>query len=237
MRSNEITFMSLILNIETATDICSIGVGKNGRLLAKTESDKPYEHASRITLLIEACCRQAGVTLPELDAIAVSSGPGSYTSLRVGASVAKGICYTLDKPLIAVSTLRSLAIASHLDSGDGSFLYCPMIDARRMEVYAAVYNQHGEEIESPEARLIDEASFQEYLELGKTMVFSGNGAAKCRPVIQSDRAIFRDELHCDADHLAPLAEEAYRNGDFENVAYFTPFYLKPPNITKPKRVL
>lgn len=228
--------MALILNIETATDICSIGIGEGGRLRAKTQSEAPYEHASRISLLIAACCREAGCALPEIDAVAVSSGPGSYTSLRVGASVAKGICYTLDKPLISVSTLQSLARAARR-STDGEFLYCPMIDARRMEVYAALYDAAQREIEAPAAHVVDEHAFQKWFEAGKTLVFSGNGAAKCRPVIRHERTIFRDEVICDAAHLAPIAENAFQNGDFADVAYFTPFYLKPPNITKPKRVL
>lgn len=228
--------MALILNIETATDICSIGVAETGVLRAGMQSEAPYEHASRITLLIEACCREAGCTLAELDAVAVSSGPGSYTSLRVGVSAAKGICYTLDKPLIAVHTLRSLAKASQRES-DGAFLYCPMIDARRMEVYAAIFDEKGREIEAAAARIIHEDSFQTFFKAEQTMVFSGSGAAKCRSVIRDEHAVFREEVLCDAAHLAPLAEEAYRKGEFQDVAYFTPFYLKPPNITKPKRVL
>jgi tRNA threonylcarbamoyladenosine biosynthesis protein TsaB len=228
--------MSIILNIESATDVCSVGISENGQLSCREETKGPYQHASQITILIDRCLRNAGISLPALDAVAVSRGPGSYTSLRVGASAAKGICYGLGKPLIAVDTLESLARASANGGDDAAWLYCPMIDARRMEVYAAMYDASFRLIQEPRALIIDEDSFSNYFERGKTIVFSGNGASKCRAVLKNFRARFR-EVTCDAAFLTVLAQRAFDRKAFQDIAYYAPFYLKPPNITKPKKVL
>lgn len=228
--------MSVILNIETATDVCSVGIGKDGQLSCRQATEKPYQHASQITILIDRCLRDAGLSLPAIEAVAVSRGPGSYTSLRVGTSAAKGICYALRKPLIAVDTLESLARASAKTGDDANCLYCPMIDARRMEVYAALYDASFRLVQEPQALVIDEHSFSNYFKEGRTVIFSGNGAPKCRSVLTHSRAHFR-EVTCDAAHLATLAQEAFDNRKFEDIAYYAPFYLKPPNITRPKKVL
>lgn len=227
--------MSSILNIETATGICSVGISQNGQMLSLRESPQQYDHAAQITLLVEACCTEAGVKLRDLDAVAVSRGPGSYTSLRIGSSVAKAICYAMGIPFIAVDTLESLAMAA-INKEKVKGLYIPMIDARRMEVYTAVYDHQGLRLEAPNALVVKPDSFNHYLDSGQPLVFSGNGASKCEPVINYPQARF-SQVVCSATNLVPLAEEQYNNRQFEDVAYYEPFYLKPPNITKPKKIL
>ena len=224
--------MSLILHIETATDICSIGLSRGSQLLSIHNAAAGYQHAAQITLLIQRCLEESGASLAELDAVALSSGPGSYTSLRVGGATAKGICYSLDKPLIVVDTLQSLALAS-LKQEREEALYYPMIDARRMEVYTAGFDAANEQIEAPKAIIVDELTFSEQWRAGHRIVLSGNGAEKCRSVL-SGKDIIYSPVACSAAHLLPLALIAYEKEQFEDVAYYSPFYLKPPNITKPR---
>jgi len=228
--------MPLLLHIETATDICSIGISQNGELLALHEADKPYSHIEQTTILVQACAKTADVALHQIDAIALSRGPGSYTALRVGTSVAKGLCYAFDKPLIAVDTLQALALASLEKPDAENALYCPMIDNRRMEVLTAVYDAAGERQSEIESKIITENSFADYFANDQTLVFSGNGAEKCKAVLTAPQAVFVD-IHCSARHLIPLAEAAYQAKGFADMAYFEPLYVKPPNITTPKKRL
>lgn len=228
--------MSLILNIETATDVCSIGLAKEEKLLSLQESSEPYQHASQITLLIEQCMSEAGFRLSEIDAVAVSTGPGSYTSLRVGTSTAKGICYALDKPLIAVNTLQSLALAARESVSSSAGLFCPMIDARRMEVYTALFDDQLKEVRPLQALIVEKGSFDEFFEKNLPLLFCGNGAPKCREVIRHSLATFSDQI-CSARHLAPLAARHYQQGIFADMAHYAPNYFKAPNITKPKKIL
>jgi len=215
--------LALILNIETATTMCSVSIGKDGKLVALKELNGDYTHAENLTLFIEAVVKQAGIQLSDLDAIAVSKGPGSYTGLRIGVSTAKGLCYSLDKPLIAINTLQHLSLT--LSEGEG-ILLCPMIDARRMEVYCAVYDSNGNEIVPTAAEIIDENSFADLLKKGK-MVFFGDGAAKCKETFASNsNAIFRDDIYPSAKNMIPLSEKAFNAKQLEGVAYFEPFYLK-----------
>jgi tRNA threonylcarbamoyladenosine biosynthesis protein TsaB len=215
--------LALILNIETATTMCSVSIGKDGKLVALKELNGDYTHAENLTLFIEAVVKQAGIKLSDLDAIAISKGPGSYTGLRIGVSTAKGLCYSLDKPLIAINTLEHLSLA--LSEGEG-ILLCPMIDARRMEVYCAVYDSNGNEIIPTAAEIIDENSFADLLKKGK-MVFFGDGAAKCKETFSSNsNAIFRDDIYPSAKNMIPLSEKAFNAKQLEDVAYFEPFYLK-----------
>jgi tRNA threonylcarbamoyladenosine biosynthesis protein TsaB len=183
--------------------------------------------------LIEKCCESAGIGLGQLDAVAVSAGPGSYTSLRVGASVAKGICYALGLPLIAVGTLEALALAAFQKEQDEEALYVPMLDARRMEVYCAVYNSQGETIEVAAPKVIDGASFHEYFSNNKKIIFCGPGSTKTRPILSSELAFF-SLATCSAIHLQPISQVLFLQKKFENLAYFKPEYLKAPNITGPK---
>ncbi len=224
--------MPVILHIETATDVCSIGISRGDKLLALHESLDFNNHAARITLMIEACMQDAQIQWSDLDAIAISSGPGSYTGLRIGVSTAKGICYAQGKPLIAIDTLQTLALAAHEASDPPNTLYCPMIDARRMEVYAAIFDVQGNLVQPPAAIRVEHDTFQSFFAAGRTLIFSGNGAEKCKPFFTVPQAHFRSVL-CSAKHLIQLAVQAFQKKKFADVAYFEPFYLKPPNITTP----
>jgi tRNA threonylcarbamoyladenosine biosynthesis protein TsaB len=216
--------MPRILNIETSTRICSVALSESGTILALKELGGEYTHAENLTLFIEDVIASAGVRLADLDAVAISKGPGSYTGLRIGVSVAKGLCYALDKPLIAIGTLPALFRAC-LKQPDADAVYCPMLDARRMEVYTAVYDSTGNVLEPVSAKIIDINSFAGFLEKGR-VVFFGDGAAKCKSVLTHSNALFVDDIFPSAKHLAPLAEIAWSARQFEDVAYFEPFYLK-----------
>lgn len=225
--------MARILNLETATDRCSVAVSDGLRLLSLRESAQPREHAAQLTLLIQSALAEAGLELPELDAVAISSGPGSYTSLRVGAATAKGLCYALGKSLIAVDTLQSLALASlKAEREDG--WYCPMIDARRMEVYTATFDAANECLVPARALILDEHTFEDALSKGIPIILSGNGAEKCRGLLP-ERGVYYSLKECSAALLVPLALQAFEAGRFEDLAYYSPFYLKPPNITVAKK--
>jgi tRNA threonylcarbamoyladenosine biosynthesis protein TsaB len=214
--------MALILNIETATTAFSVALARNGVLFNLREENKGYTHSENLTAFIDEMMRESGLEYSQLDAIAVSSGPGSYTGLRIGISSAKGFCLALEKPLIAVPTLKSLAAC--MPSGPG--LRCPMIDARRMEVYCAVYDENLDEVEPVQARIIDENSFAELLGQ-RTIRFFGDGAAKCGEVLaHQPHAVFTDGIFPTAKSMTSLAEEKFLKGAFENVALFEPFYLK-----------
>jgi tRNA threonylcarbamoyladenosine biosynthesis protein TsaB len=186
--------------------------------------------------------KESGLAMRDLNAVAISNGPGSYTSLRVGTSTAKGICYALEIPLIAIDTLESLAHAAFNEIKNKDALYCPMIDARRMEVYIAFFEIRNDDKSSQVKRLtettpliLDVTSFSEYFSLKKPIVFSGNGAPKFEDIIKPPYAYFVDKL-CTAGNLPPLSYEKFLNNDFVDIAYHTPEYLKAPNITTPKKV-
>lgn len=220
--------MGLLLNIETATTVCSVALARDGVLLAIKEQNGDYSHAENITLFIEDVCKQAKISLKDIDAVAVSKGPGSYTGLRIGVSTAKGLCYSLDKPLISVNTLEALA-DSFWNSGvelQDSDLLCPMLDARRMEVYCAIFDLNGNVVEETAAVIIDENSFSQLLTTNK-IYFFGDGAAKCKEVFSKNpNAIFIDNFVCSAKGMITPADAAFENETFEDVAYFEPFYLK-----------
>lgn len=223
--------MALILNLETATTVCSVALGSNGALLFLEEMNEDYTHAEKLTLYIEHVLNKEGFKLNDLDAIAISKGPGSYTGLRIGTSTAKGLCYALNKPLIAINTLRSMANGI-VDSAKEQY-YCPMIDARRMEVYCAIYDFKNKEIRKTAAEIIDEHSFSELLEKNK-IVFFGDGAAKCKTKLTHHHAIFMDDVFNSAKNMLSLSQLAFDSGHFEDVAYFEPYYLKDfiPGIKK-----
>lgn len=215
--------MALILNIETATTMCSVSLGKDGQLLALKELNDDYTHAENLTLFIDDVVQQAGIQLKDIDAVAVSKGPGSYTGLRIGVSTAKGLCYSLEKPLLAINTLEHLSRSVSVEEGT---LICPMIDARRMEVYCAVYDYSGKEILPTAAEIIDENSFSSLLN-GHKIFFIGDGAAKCKDAFSSQvNAVFIDGIFPSAKQMISLSEKAYLAAKFEDVAYFEPFYLK-----------
>lgn len=226
--------MALILNIESATDICSICLSANGRVIAEKELLEKFKHSEKMTLLIEEVMKMGEKKLTDLDAVAVSSGPGSYTSLRVGTSVAKGICFALEKPLISVSTMKALAVGAKNIHPKGVY-YRPMIDARRMEVYTTLFDESLKEIDELKPAIIDKDSYQEELK-NRKIVFCGNGALKTKELLNNTNSIFLD-LNCRATYMAPLSYQKFSSGEFENLALFEPTYLKPPNITKGKKML
>lgn len=223
-----------ILQIETATTVCSVALAKQGKLIAVKEVNERNVHAEVITLFIEEILNNAGIKYHDLDAIAVSSGPGSYTGLRIGVSTAKGLCYALDKPLIAIETLEAMAGGIIARGVEADLLLCPMIDARRMEVYTALYNSKGDRVEPTSAEIIDENSFARQLTSNKILFF-GDGAPKCRATLSLNaNAIFADDFSNSAAHLTKRAHEKFKAGQFEDVAYFEPYYLKDFLVTTKK---
>lgn len=235
--------MARILHIETATQVCSVALSDDGKLTALRESDDRNSHSAILTIFIDEIMRSAGIAFDTLDAVAVSMGPGSYTGLRIGVSTAKGICFALDKPLIAIGTLHSMA-AGMLAGGESgtterpsiSTLLCPMIDARRMEVYNAIFDINLNRVRAIQAEIIHESSFSEELKKGE-MWFFGDGAGKCKDILgNSPNAKFIDGFRLSAAYMVNLAEEKYKNSDFEDVVYFEPYYLKDfiPGIPKVK---
>lgn len=227
--------MAKILNIETATDICSVSIADGVEILATQRAEEVYQHASVITLLIEACVKNAKLNLKDLDAIAISSGPGSYTALRVGTATAKGICYALDKPLIAVDTLKSLAYAAREKHPEGD-CFIPMIDARRMEVYTSVFDKELNVISELDNLILEESSFGVVFKQYNCVVFGGNGAPKTEALFV-DQGIYYSKVLCDAEHLVSLSNAAFLDSDFADIAYYAPLYFKAPNITKSKKTL
>lgn len=223
----------MILQIETATTVCSVALANQGKLIAVKEVNERNIHAEVITVFIDELLNSAGVKYNQLDAIAVSSGPGSYTGLRIGVSTAKGLCYALDKPLIAVETLEAMAGGLNSLGIYTDALLCPMIDARRMEVYTALFDTSGNTIKPTAAEIIDENSFAVELTQNK-IVFFGDGAAKCRGVLSGSNAIIVEDFYNSAAHLTQKAYQKYQAGLFENVAYFEPFYLKDFLVTTKK---
>ncbi len=234
--------MAAILNIETATPLCSVALAIDGRLIVQRETQEEKSHAARLTVFIEEILKEQGLQIRDLQAIAIGKGPGSYTGLRIGVSTAKGLCYGAGIPLIAVGTLRIMfnyakeicrkkSIPLHENT-----LLCPMIDARRMEVFSCLYKASGEEKESVSAKIIDAFTYTSYLQTTK-IYFFGSGMDKCRQVLSHPNAYFLDEIYPHAAALAPLSEEKYQEKQFENLAYFEPFYLKDFVATVPKKGL
>ena len=226
--------MALILGIETATEVCSVALSKNGKCLAEHNNFEGNSHAAQLHVMVDKLLQEAGFTLNDLQAIAVSKGPGSYTGLRVGVSAAKGYAFALQIPLIAVSSLDGLSEQAAKQITEPKALLVPMIDARRMEVYTCVSEMNGKEINPVSAQIINEASFLNLLGSNQ-MYFFGNGSEKCQAIINHENAVFMPNIVCRAKGLMPLAEIAFQNNAFENTAYFEPFYLKDFVSTNPKK--
>jgi tRNA threonylcarbamoyladenosine biosynthesis protein TsaB len=226
--------MVTILQIDTATQVCSAALSVNGETIALKELAAQNIHAGSLTLFIQDVMQQASISYAGLDAIAVSKGPGSYTGLRIGVSTAKGICFAQDKPLIAIDTLKMMSQGFMEADSSYTGLICPMIDARRMEVFTALYNNELEQAAKVEAKIIDENSYQD--ELNQQMItFIGDGAMKCSTTIQSANAVFNGHNFNSASYMSKLAYAAYNLQQFEDVAYFEPYYLKDFVITQPKK--
>jgi tRNA threonylcarbamoyladenosine biosynthesis protein TsaB len=226
--------MSLILCLETATTVCSVAVERNGELLAVREVDAGFTHAENITVFINEVCAEAHIKLRNIDACAVSRGPGSYTGLRIGASTAKGLCYALEKPLIAIDTLKILA-ASFLKENQNrsaqTFFLIPMIDARRMEVYCSAYDNKLNQVSDAAAVVLNVDSFNELRERGKLILF-GDGSSKCKSLFENNPEIEFADVRLSAAGMISLAEEKFGAQKFEDVSLFEPFYLKEPSIGK-----
>jgi tRNA threonylcarbamoyladenosine biosynthesis protein TsaB len=232
--------MALILLLETATDVCSVALVVGAELLGIRESIERNVHSALLTTYIREVLEVSGRRPADLDAVAVSMGPGSYTGLRIGVAAAKGLCYAIDRPLIAMPTLQAMAVGmtppphpSPSGGGAGGGVI-PMIDARRMEVYSAVYDAVGRELREVRAEIIDENSFGEFLSAGR-VIFGGDGAEKCRDILGSHpNAVFLDGFRASARFMTSLAVEKFIRGQFEDLAYFEPFYLKDFVAGKPK---
>ncbi|MGD9994638.1 MAG: tRNA (adenosine(37)-N6)-threonylcarbamoyltransferase complex dimerization subunit type 1 TsaB [Salinivirgaceae bacterium] len=226
--------MAILLNIETATPVCSVSLSKDGQLIDRRESFDDRSHASLLTVFINELFEAQQLQASQLDAISISEGPGSYTGLRIGVSVAKGICYAAGKPLVAVNTLKAMALMAKEQLSDSNVLLCPQIDARRMEVYAAFYDMQLNCIRPTQADIVDENSYLEFLNK-QAVAFFGNGADKCRNLITHPNARFIEGVYPSASYTAILAEELFQEKAFKDVAYFEPFYLKDFVATLPKR--
>jgi tRNA threonylcarbamoyladenosine biosynthesis protein TsaB len=214
--------LTYILNIETATKNCSVSVSNNGELIAVKElNNGNYSHAEVLHSFINDVVKEANINLSDLSAIAVSKGPGSYTGLRIGVSAAKGLSFALNKPLISINTLKSLAHCLTIESGK----IIAMLDARRMEVYAAIFDADLIQIRDIKAEIIDENSFSEYL-AKEQVYFVGDGAEKCKDVIKHTNAVFIEDKFPSSKEMCSLAYHKYKKNDIEDVAYFEPFYLK-----------
>lgn len=225
--------MSYILSIETATKTCSVALYQDATLLGVQDVHLEKSHSGLLHVMIAGLLEYCGVDKNKLDAIAVSKGPGSYTGLRIGVSAAKGLCFALDIPLIAIETLQAMAWGVHQYT-TASIGLCPMIDARRMEVYCQVRNHHMELVLPTSAVVVDEHAFQAQLAQQKILFF-GDGAAKCVQVLRnSPNARFLNNVQPTAAWTGALAVEKYAQEAFEDVAYFEPYYLKDFRTTQPK---
>lgn len=225
-----------ILNIETSTDVCSVAVTYDGMVLCHREDFSGHNHATLLSGFVKDCLDHIATHEMKLDAVAVSIGPGSYTGLRIGLSEAKGLCYALNIPLIGIDTLKIMAVEvmfTHDIQGDE--LFVPMIDARRMEVYTAVYNMAFESLVAPTPLILSEEAYDSFLAENK-MLFFGNGSDKAQQVISSHNASFIQNIHPLASNMLPLAEQAFSRGDFLDLAYSVPLYLKEFQATKPKKL-
>lgn len=230
--------MALILNIESSTNICSVSIASNGKILGIKESRDEKSHASLLTVFIGELMSQLKIDFSNLDAVAVSKGPGSYTGLRIGVSAAKGIAYGAGIKLIGIPTLQAMAygvIQKFPDIKSGkNILLCPMIDARRMEVFTALYTTVNILYKEISAEIIHPEIFSDILQK-KEIWFFGNGSEKCRNMIRHPNARFIQGIEPSASWMAKLAEDAYQKGQFEDIAYFEPFYLKDFIATIPRK--
>ena len=236
--------MALILNIETSTDVCSAALARNSEILFIRESREEKSHAALLGVFIEDILHKKSIERSKINAVAVSRGPGSYTGLRIGVSTAKGIAYGLNIPLIAVDTLQAMAwgiismpeFRTQLPTGEKNVWLCPMIDARRMEVYYAFYNLRCEPIGEISAGIIHSGSYQKILAQRK-VIFFGNGSEKCKHILSHPNAVFVEGLRPSATYMTEISLRKFHLKEFEDVAYFEPYYLKDFVATTPKKRL
>ncbi|MBB6463439.1 tRNA (adenosine(37)-N6)-threonylcarbamoyltransferase complex dimerization subunit type 1 TsaB [Flammeovirga kamogawensis] len=224
----------MILSIDTSTTVCSVALHTlEGQLLSYYEQHIDKSHSEYLAVMIQNITENAGIKMSELSAVAVSEGPGSYTGLRIGASTAKGLCYTLDIPLLGVSTLKSMALQISYTT-DTDDIICPMLDARRMEVYTALYTKSMEELLSPQPMIMDENSLSDVKE---RLVYFGNGAEKCQELLENRPNKLIKNIVPSAQFIGELAVERYKAEDFKDVAYWEPEYLKEFQATTPRKRL
>ncbi len=230
--------MPYLVYIETSTGVCSVALGQDEKILHYRENHEGRSHAAVLAPFVEDVLHESGLQPNELDAVVVSKGPGSYTGLRIGVSTAKGICYGAKVPLISINTLQLMAqgIIQKLqrETDISNAWLCPMIDARRMEVYTALFDAKNTRVRETSAEIITPGSFKDILKKRKVFFF-GDGSAKCREMIASPNAVFLENIFPSAKSMPALALEKYRQNDFEDIAYFEPFYLKDFVATKPKK--
>ena len=234
--------MALILCIETGTDICSVGIARDGELISLRESDEGRDHARQVGVFVDELLDEMGLQPEDLDAVAVGKGPGSYTGLRIGVSFAKGLCYGIQKPLIAIGSLNALTEVAREDyeagildvEGWDDAVLCPMVDARRMEVYTQRFDAEGKALSEVTAEIIDGESFAAERVSERPFVIFGNGAKKCEEVLSGAQWV---AVAPSARGLVRLAEKAFEAGQFEDIAYFEPFYLKDFVVTTSQKRL
>lgn len=221
-----------ILLIETATSVCSVAIARDGQVVVEQHSSEPNAHSSKLAVFVDEILQKAQLMPHQLDAVCVSSGPGSYTGLRIGVSSAKGFCYALQKPLISVPTLQSMAALYYQQHPEYKGYVCPMIDARRMECYCAIYNRDGL-IKETSADIIEEGIYDEYLNAAEVM-FIGDGASKTKQILGiHENARYDDSFEISSIGMAEISLQKLKKGDLEDVAYFEPFYLKDFVAKKP----
>lgn len=218
--------MALILNIDTATTTGSVSLSRDGQVMQTLVNEKQSDHAATMTLFVQQILKEQGISHQELDAIAVSAGPGSYTGLRVGVATAKGLCYAWQKPLLAISTLQMMAQGLVSTVNDENAWYCPMLDARRQEVFMGLYDARLQEIMPPQAMILEPSSLEAQL-AEKKIYFFGDGSPKWQLMLSSPKNAIFAEYVISAAHMAPLSAQAFDKKLFVDLAYFSPFYLKP----------
>jgi tRNA threonylcarbamoyladenosine biosynthesis protein TsaB len=230
---------STILNIESSTTMCSVSIAIDGASQVFRSINEGYSHAEKLAVFVDEAIKESGIQLNQLDAIAISKGPGSYTGLRIGVSSAKGLAYSLGKPLIAVQTLQIMCLHPEVKRQINLYkdlVLCPMLDARRMEVYTAVYDIGLKEMIEVQPMILDELSFHDLLSQ-EGVLFFGSGSSKFKDILKNDSAYFVEGVWPQASEMAMLSQMKYDQNEFEDLAYFEPFYLKEFQGTTPKKLL
>jgi tRNA threonylcarbamoyladenosine biosynthesis protein TsaB len=228
--------MTYILNIETATKVCSVSISKDGQdFLVKELESENYSHAEKLNVFIEDLINESGIVLKDLSAIGVSAGPGSYTGLRIGSSSAKGLCYALNLPMIAVHTMKAMFHFAKRQHPNYD-IYIPMIDARRMEVYSSIFSNQNEELKEVSADVLEEGIYDDYIS-GKSVLIFGNGAEKSKEIFKDSNIQFDTKTNISALGMNEISFAKFEKGQFEDIAYFEPNYLKDFIAGKPKKIL